>query len=119
MIDDNNFFATDRLVEFGMSIVVAQQMVKTMNEAMANMQVPGAMAPSQKTTYQSYYVMIGDKQARPFSEQELTRLIAEKKVFKESYVWRPGLTRWEMAETLPDVLKLVALTPPQFHKNNS
>ena len=52
-----------------------------------------------------------------FSEQELTRLIGEKKVVKETYVWMPNLPSWKIAEQIPEVLKLVALAPPPFDKN--
>jgi hypothetical protein len=45
MISDNSFFSINRLVEFGMGIAVAQQMVNTMNSAMTNMHVPGSMNP--------------------------------------------------------------------------
>ena len=56
------------------------------------------------------------KQAGPFSEQEMARLISEGKVVKETYVWMPKLVSWKMAEQVPEVLKLVALTPPPFKK---
>ena len=38
---DNNFNSIERLMEFGMGMAVAQQMVNTMNYAMTNMNVPG------------------------------------------------------------------------------
>ena len=42
-MDDYNSFSTiDHLVEFGMGIAIAQQMVNTMNHCIGNMQVPGA-----------------------------------------------------------------------------
>lgn len=116
-MDDSSFFSIDRLVEFGMGMAVAQQMVKTMNESMTNMYVPGAMNPMEKSEQKFFYAMIEGKQAGPFSEQELARLIAEKKVVKETYIWMPSLTNWKMAEQIPEVLKLVALTPPPFHQN--
>ena len=47
----------------------------------------------------------------------LDRLIAEKKVSKETYIWMPSLPNWKMAEQIPEVLKLVALTPPPFQQN--
>jgi hypothetical protein len=62
--------------------------------------------------------MIEGNQAGPFSEQELSRLISEKKVVKETYIWKPGLVKWEIAEKLPEVLKLVALSPPPFQNNH-
>jgi len=116
-MDDSNFFSINRLVEFGMGMAVAQQMVKTMNHSMTNMHVPGAMNPMEKPQQKFFYAMIEGKQAGPFSEQELARLIADKKVVKETYIWMPSLTGWKMAEQIPEVLKLVALAPPPFQQN--
>ena len=115
-MNEESFFSINRLVEFGMGLAVAQQMVQTMNNAITNMHIPGAMNPIQ-TAAQFYYVMIEDKQAGPFSEQELSKLIAEKKIVKETYIWKPGLAKWEIAEKMPDILKLVALSPPIFQQN--
>lgn len=116
-MDRNSFYSIDRLVEFGMSLAIARQMVKTMNNVIENMHVPGAMNPIQLPHQQLYYAIIDDTQSGPFSEQELSRLICEKKVVNETYIWKPGLPKWEIAERLPDVLKLVALSPPPFQQN--
>jgi len=116
-MNEDNFYSINRLVEFGMSMAVAQQMIKSMNNAMTNMHIPGAMNSMQATTQQFYYAMIEGNQAGPFSEQELSRLIAEKKVVKETYIWKPGLPKWEIAEKLPEILRLVALAPPPFKQN--
>jgi len=114
MNNENSFYSIDRLIEFGMGLAVAQQMVKTMNDAMQNMHIPGSMNPMQTIPQQFYYAIIEGRQTGPFSEQELSRLIAEKKVVKESYVWKPGMLKWEIAEHLPDVLKMVASMPPPY-----
>jgi hypothetical protein len=113
-MNDDSFYSINRLVEFGMGMAVAQQMVNAMNSAMSNMHVPGSMNSLQPTAPQFYYAIIEGSQAGPFTEQELSRLIAEKKVVKETYIWKPGLPNWEIAEKLPEILKLVALTPPPF-----
>ena len=115
---DNSFFSMDRLVEFGLSMAVAQQMVNAMNQAMQNMYVPGAMNPMQPQASLSYYVIMDDKQSGPYSEQELLRLITDKKVTKDTYLWKPGMRDWEKIENVPDILRLVALTPPTFDVNN-
>ena len=115
-MNDDSFFSINRLVEFGMGMAVAQQMVKTMNDAMNTMHVPGAMNTMQSPVQQFYYAMIEGKQAGPFSEQEMSKLISEKKIVMETYIWKPGLIKWELAENLPDILKLVALSPPPFQK---
>jgi hypothetical protein len=53
-------------------------MVNTMNSAMTNMHVQGFMNPMQTAVPQFYSAMIEANQAGPFSEQKLSRLIAEK-----------------------------------------
>lgn len=100
-----------------MSLAVAQQMVQAMNNALTNMHVSATMNPMQSARQRLYYAMIEGKQAGPFSEQELSRLIAEKKVVKETYIWRPGLATWRLTKNLPDILRLVALTPAPFQQN--
>jgi hypothetical protein len=116
-MDDNSFFSINRLVEFGMGMAVAQQMVQTMNSAMTNMHVPGSMNPIEKPKDNFFYAIIEGNQAGPFSEHELARLINEKKVSKETYIWMPSLRTWKIAEQIPEVLKLVALAPPPFNQN--
>ena len=122
---ENNFYSIDRLVEFGMSMAISKQMVKSMNDMMVNMRVPGSMNPMQPNTLQQrdqvFYAMIDGKQAGPFFETELARLISDKKIVKETHVWMPGLKDWQLAENTPSVLRLVALTPPEFkpkHREN-
>jgi hypothetical protein len=101
-------------MEFGMGMAVAQQMVKSMNYAIDNMRIPGAGNPMPQQIQNStvYYVMIDNKQAGPFSETEVVRLINDKKISKETYVWHPGLKEWKTAENVPEILRLVALAPP-------
>ena len=116
-MNEDSFFSINRLVEFGLGIAVAQQMVNTMNSAMNNMIVPGSSNPMQPPVQQFYYAIIEGNQVGPFSESELARLITEKKVFKETYIWKPGLSKWEIAEKMPEILKLVALAPPPFQED--
>ncbi|MBQ5992736.1 MAG: DUF4339 domain-containing protein [Bacteroidales bacterium] len=113
---ENSFFSIDRLIEFGMGIAVAQQMVRMMNETMQNMYVPGTMNPMQPSPNNIYYVIMDGQQSGPYTESELARLIGQKKVTKDTYIWKPGMTDWQTAERLPDVLRLVALTPVPFNK---
>ena len=108
------YTSMDRLIEFGLGMSVAQQMVNTMNHAMQNMQIPGAGNSMQQPQKMElvYYAMLDGKQAGPFSECEIVRLINDKKLFKETYVWHTGLREWKTAENIPAILRLVALAPP-------
>ena len=109
---ENNFYSMDKLVEFGMSMAIANQMALSMNQAIKQMDVPGAGKVERTAPENIYYAMIDGKQCGPYSLTELSRLIDDKKVFKETYMWRPGMLQWDLAENIEEVLKLVALTPP-------
>lgn len=126
-MSEPSFYSIDRLVEFGLSLGVATQMAQSMNTALREMSVPGAgksletirvptngtIAPGQPVGAQSvYYVVLDGKATGPLPVSELTRLIAEKRVTKVTYVWIPGMSDWQLAESVPEVLQLVALVPP-------
>ncbi len=109
---DNGFYSMDKLVEFGVSFAIANQMVSSMNQTIRQMDVPGAGRPMPAQTEQVYYVVLDGQQSGPYSLSELSRLIMQKKVVKETYIWKPGMAQWDLAENIEDVLRLVMLTPP-------
>lgn len=115
-MDESSFYSIDRLVEFGLSLAVATQMASSMNETLQNTQIPGARNPMQpnhlKPKEDIYYIANEGKALGPLPESELLHLIAEKRVCKETYVWQPGMSDWQLAENMPAILRLVALTPP-------
>jgi hypothetical protein len=126
-MDNNNFFSIDRLIEFGMSMAVAQQMVQTMNQTMQSMYIPGTMspmtqvqpsqaAPMPQPLPQVFYAVIGGNSVGPLSETDVIKLISSKQITKDTYVWKPGMSEWQTVENTPEVLKLVLLAPPAFNQ---
>ena len=111
-MNDNSFYSIDRLVEFGMGMAMAQQMVKVMNETMQTMNVPGA--PNTISTPQALtiYVGIDSKPIGPISEGEFIRLITTKRVTKDTLAWMPGMLTWKPVEQIPAILKIIAVSPP-------
>ncbi len=93
-------------------------MVKTMNQAMVNMYIPGVMNNPHPNSKQLFYVILDEKQLGPLSEQDLSRLIADGRIVKETYIWMPGMEKWDIAKNVSDVLRLVALTPPPFKRKD-
>ena len=114
-----NGFSMDRLLEFGMSAAVAGQVMRNMNQTMnetmqpwpANMK-PGAAMPSTAPPSHLYYVALEGRQAGPFSETEIVRLVNEKRINKDTLVWHQGMPAWKRAEDLPEMLRIIALAPP-------
>ena len=111
-MDGNNFFSMDKLVAFGMGMAIANQMARSMNQSLNQMEIPGAGKAMHNNTDFMYFVVLDGRSEGPFSLAELSRLIAEKKIMKETYVWKPGMAQWDLAENVSEVLRLVALTPP-------
>ncbi len=112
-----DFSSIDRLIEFGVGLSLAQQMVKTMNYAMNNTLVPGvnagttgqaafAPAPAQAT---QWYTVVDDRQAGPLTDDEMTKLVANGSISDNTLVWRPGMTGWEMACNVPEINKILLL----------
>ncbi|MCR4809054.1 MAG: DUF4339 domain-containing protein [Prevotella sp.] len=112
MLDDSNFFSLDRLVEFGMSASIAQQMVTSMNQQMQQMQYPGSLQNMPQPQPGVYYVAIDGQPNGPLDEKELARLIYDRKVTKDTLCWLPGMAQWKPVSEVPAVLRIVALTPP-------
>lgn len=112
-----DFSSIDRLIEFGMGMSLAQQMVNTMNHAMNNMQVAGVNAG---TTGQSgaigahrpdalWYAAIDGRQAGPMNTHELETLVGRGLIEDNTLVWRPGMNAWQMACNVPEINKMILL----------
>ena len=112
-MDDYNSFSTiDHLVEFGMGIAIAQQMVNTMNHCIGNMQIPGAgNALNQGNTNSKYHILVNNAVAGGFSEEELATLARAKSLTPETMVWKPGMSGWMQAKNVPEVQKIILLNP--------
>lgn len=112
---EDSFFSINHLVEFGIGVNVASQMIKMMNESIQQMYTPGA---DNVMNHQDelYYAIIDGNQAGPFSNSDVARLITEKKITASTYMWKPGIPSWRPVTEMPDILRIVALTPPSFEK---
>lgn len=113
MSDDNNFNSIERMMEFGMSMSVAQQMMQTMNHAMSQMQTPqfknvNVPVPVAK----QFYALVNEMPQGPFTESELTSHIMAGRVEKSTMVWLQGMPSWMPAEQVLDVNKLFSMLPP-------
>jgi hypothetical protein len=113
---DDDFLSINKLVEFGLGMGIAQQMVRTMNEAMANMKTPGTFSNYSPLQVSNYYVLIDNDQLGPLSEQEVMKLILDGKLKKEDFVWQPGMPNWDLAKKVSEINKLFSLQPPPIPK---
>ena len=113
MLNDNSYNSIEHLMEFGMSMAVAQQMMQTMNHAMQNITTPQFKNVNVPLPQQiHFYALVNDIPQGPFTEQELSGHILANRVSKETLVWLNGMPGWMQAQLVPEVAKLFALMPP-------
>lgn len=117
-MDENSFFSIDRLMEFGLGMAMAQQMVQVMNQSMKQMYVPGSIQSMPTPSVQTIYVVMDGQPVGPLSESDFSRLVTHRKVTKDTLAWLPGMPGWKPIEQIPTILKIVALTPPPLPDNS-
>lgn len=111
-MEDNRFFSIERLVEFGMGMTMAQQMVRMMNQTMRQMYVPGSIQTMPASQPVTFYVALNGQQVGPISESEFTQMVTRKQITKDTLAWMPGMLAWKPIEQIPAILKVIALVPP-------
>lgn len=110
-MDNNFFFSIDKLVEFGLGMAVAQQMIGVMNQSLKNMYVPGSyMALPQTAEY--IYVAIDNRPVGPLSTVQFSEMVNSRQINKDTLVWIPEIVGWKPLQEVPQLLKIIALTPP-------
>ena len=117
-MNENSFYSIDRLVEFGMGMAMAQQMIQVMNQAMHQMYVPGSMQSMPAPQQQTIYVAINGQATGPLSESDFSRLVTSKQVTKDTLAWMPGMPTWKAIEQIPAILKTIATLPPPIPSNS-
>jgi hypothetical protein len=100
----------------GAGVAIGQQMA---GAAAASTQAPAATTggmPPPLPGGAKYHVAINGQSAGPFELPMIAQKIREGAVARSSLVWKPGMTNWVAAESVPDVAALFADSPPPLPK---
>lgn len=83
-------------------------MMNSMGQQMQNaMQVPPAMPPV------LYMIAVNGQQSGPFNMQQLQQLVQSGQLTPQTYVWKQGMSQWELAGNVQELVGLFAsLCPP-------
>jgi membrane protease subunit (stomatin/prohibitin family) len=90
---------------------MGNQMAGMMNQMGQNINQNQQNPPPLPTSV-SYFIVLNGQQAGPFSMAELTQLVSNSQLTKETHVWKVGMGNWEKAESVPDLSMLFAHVPP-------
>lgn len=128
-MNEDFYGSIDRLVEFGMSMKVADAMMNAMNQTMASMQMPNYQRVNQinmqsnvavpPMPQKKFFVGIDNAPVGPLDADELKQKIALGLVTPESLVWYQGLPGWAQAKTLSEVNILFSQVPPEMPNSGS
>lgn len=111
MCNHESFFSIDNLVEFGLGMAVARQMVNTFNQNLAT-----AISPADYSI-QNVHVSINNHDVGPLSEDEIRLLCRQQKICSQTLAWMPGMAIWKPIEEIPEILKIIALTSPIYNND--
>lgn len=116
-MDNNSFFSVDRLVEFGLSLSVAQQMIDMTNRNIQNMYIPGSINSMPKPEA-NIYVAIDSKPVGPLTNAQFSEMVTLNKVNKDTLAWKPGMSGWTPIGEISELVMLIAMLPPALPKQN-
>lgn len=106
-----DYSSIDRLMEFGMSMAVAQQMVQSFNSMIASSVTPQIPFPDKSSAREWYYAIDG-KVAGPACEQEVKSLLLSKRITSDTLMWSRDLNNWKPAGEIPQILNFIMQLPP-------
>ena len=117
-----DFSSLDKLIEFGLGLGIATQMMNTMNNAISRTAYPGVginpglciqqeqvVNEGLKKESSGYYVVYDERMAGPLTENEMSTLIKEGKIQAKTLCWKAGQYALRLAVDIPEVNKLLLL----------
>jgi hypothetical protein len=112
MNHDDSYYSVERLVEFGISMAVAQQMISGFQQAMSPLNQTQVIAPAQ-TMSRVYFAIVGGTQVGPLSNHDIIRMVRDREINANTLLWTAGMPQWKSASSFPEIMSIVALAPPQ------
>jgi hypothetical protein len=89
---------------------IGQQMSGMMNQMGNNMQQNANMPPP--LPQNQYYAYLNGQNTGPYNMQQIQQMIQNNQITKETYVWKNGMTNWELASNISELSNLFSILPP-------
>ena len=89
---------------------MGQQMAGMMNQMGQNIHQQQNTPPPPPQML--YNISVNGQTSGPFNWQQLQQLVQEGQLTTNTYVWKTGMTGWEVARNVPELISLFGQTPP-------
>ena len=96
----------------GMGMGMGFAMANQMGQAMSNNQSKPASAPPPVPPAFNFFIVFNGAQEGPHDFSQLKNLVMQKKLNKDTLVWREGMTNWVSAKDVPELSGVLASVPP-------
>lgn len=105
MCEHSSIFYVDNLIELGLGMAVARNLVNCFNQNLNS-----TMSPM-KYAIQNAHVSLDNHDVGPLDETEIRQLFCERRLSADTLAWLPGMAEWKPIEQIPTILRIIALTP--------
>lgn len=114
-MEDESKLSVNRMVEMAMGLSMASLFAQAMNANYTN--TARTLNNDQLNTPTRYiHAIIEGVQKGPFTLGEIISLIKAGSITPQSYVWKPGMIKWELAKDVHDIapsLEQSCMQPPK------
>ena len=104
------------MMGMAMGGAMANQMTGMMNNfSQPQQQAPAMSTPPPMPNATMFTVAINGQQYGPYNMQQLQQLVQNGQMNNQTYVWKQGMTNWEMAANVPELASLFGvgtMAPP-------
>lgn len=107
-----DYSSIDRLMEFGLTMAVAQQMTQSFNEMLKKSCTPQVPFPKKEVENVDWYYAIDNNIAGPATDKEIKNLLISKKITPTTFMWKSGMEKWQYAREIPEILNFIMQLPP-------
>lgn len=111
-MNSSDYNSIDRLMEFGLSLAVAQQMTQSFNSMLKNSCTPQVPFPKNNLPETEWYYAVDSNIAGPATDREIKTLLVAKKITSKTLMWKSGMENWKPAGQISEILNFIMQLPP-------
>jgi len=95
-----------------MGMMLGTQMAGGLSNTLIQPQNASAQMPPPIPGQSLYFAVIAGQQTGPFNMAQLQEMVNKSEISKETLLWKQGMSAWEKADAIPELINLWGCVPP-------
>ncbi len=104
-------------IGLGAGIAMGNQMGQSFNNQVQQSSAQNQQSPPPLPNAVSYFVAINNQQSGPFNDMQLSEMIKNGQVSRETLVWNQGMSGWLKADAVAELQNIFTQLPPPLPGN--